>query len=1031
MNNLFLYLLLSIAFCFNLNAQSKADAIVEEANKLKEIGKLSLANTKLKAAADMYKKEGKFSLYIKCAAEQGKNLLDNNQKSDAIRVLEALIREAENIQKAPDENMALAYKYLGSVFYKDDDLVKATPYFVKALELREKANPKSEDLFRDNYNLGVMYRNLGNNAAAIKYLNKAIELQLKNPNPAFLSKIYLQLGISYKLIGSFTEAEDYLDIAIKFAEEGKGTDSKNLAVYFMEKGAIVREASTNFESMKKALSQLNKALLLFEKSGESENYNYAVCLNNIGQIYLYGTDFFYNEQEESNSALKAFTYFDKALKLNRKNQPKSIAELNSLINISMSLVKSKDYEKANIYLSEAEKLAKLILPVKHLMIAEILSVKGEMAERKGEWNKALEFYTNTIVASVEDYFPKTQNDLPNWNLAEDGKVLSLNKLKDFIALKARTFFKKYKESKDVKDLELALSHLQYVDKIADKIRADFTSEGGKMVVSDMIIDAYEIAISVCLELSKVKKDAAYKEKAFYFSEKSKCLVLLEAFQNSKAAKLAGLSDAAVKEEENLRLSITDLKQQIYQLKTRGEGQSAAFKQLEKDLFSKKQAYSAYVKRIGRENPEYYAMKFDIKLLDVAQTRKLLKKDQALLEYFVGNKLVFVFKITADDFQIYELPGNENLAKTVKNFRESIYGYHLNEVDKNDESFNKYAADYAKYGSELYDNLIKPLGTLPKKLIIVPAGPLSNMPFEPLLKSKPTDPKLFKTHKYLGMESIISYNYSATLLSEMINKKHSANRESFLGFAPSFGADNQDGVTMRNRRFALAPLNYNDKEIQKVQKILGTGKVYVGKEALESIFRKNASNYQIIHFATHGMANDRDPDFSLLAFTEIPDSIENEFLYVSDLYNIKLNADLVVLSACETGLGELRKGEGVISLARGFSYAGAKGIFTTLWSVNDMSTSMIIESFYKYLKQGKDKDEALHLAKLDFLKQVDNKQAHPFLWAPYIFIGDTSPLKISSGFPWIYIAIGSGIVLLLGLGYFVMKKSKKQAALPKV
>ena len=277
-----------------------------------------------------------------------------------------------------------------------------------------------------------------------------------------------------------------------------------------------------------------------------------------------------------------------------------------------------------------------------------------------------------------------------------------------------------------------------------------------------------------------------------------------------------------------------------------------------------------------------------------------------------------------------------------------------------------------------------------------------------------------------MAHILSYSYSATLLAEMSSIKHSSYRKDFIGFAPSFGADNQDGVTMRNRRFALAPLNFNNKEISDVRKILGTGDVYFGKDATEERFKKDASKYSIIHFATHGMANDRDPDFSLLAFSEIRDSIENEFLYVSDLYNMKLNADLVVLSACETGLGELRRGEGVISLARGFSYAGAKSIFTTMWSVNDQSTSMIIESFYKYLKEGKDKDEALFLAKSDYLKSANNNSAHPFLWAPYIIIGDTSAMKLGSNWIWLYLTIG-GCVLIIISGFIIWKKAKKRSA----
>jgi hypothetical protein len=444
------------------------------------------------------------------------------------------------------------------------------------------------------------------------------------------------------------------------------------------------------------------------------------------------------------------------------------------------------------------------------------------------------------------------------------------------------------------------------------------------------------------------------------------------------------------------------------------------------LFNKKQDYTNFIKKIEKENPEYFKMKFDLKIASLADTRKLLKKDQALIEYFTGNKTLFIFKISANEFEVYELDKNQDLVELTKKFRESIYGFYLNSEAKSDDAFGKYAKNYVDLAVQLYERLVKPLGKLPKRLIIIPSGPLSNIPFEALLSEKPANIQQFKSHKYFGISNIISYSYSSTLLAEMISIKHSSYNNDFIGFAPSFGADNQDGVTMRNRRFALAPLNFNDKEINTARKILGTGDVYIGKEATEERFKKDASKYKIIHFATHGMANDRDPDFSLLAFSEIRDSIENEFLYVSDLYNMKLNADLVVLSACETGLGEMRRGEGVISLARGFSYAGAKSIFTTLWSVNDQSTAIIIESFYKYLKEGKDKDEALHLAKLDFLKSSDNSSAHPFLWAPYILIGDTSPLKIGSAWFWIYLYVGGGILLSI-TGVLVWRKFKKPAA----
>jgi len=130
-------------------------------------------------------------------------------------------------------------------------------------------------------------------------------------------------------------------------------------------------------------------------------------------------------------------------------------------------------------------------------------------------------------------------------------------------------------------------------------------------------------------------------------------------------------------------------------------------------------------------------------------------------------------------------------------------------------------------------------------------------------------------------------------------------------------------------------------------------------------------------------------YCYLAFTQTSDTLDRK-LYVRDLYNLKLNADMVVLSACETGLGELQQGEGILSLARGFAYAGAKSIISSLWSVNDKSTADIMTSFYSHLKEGKTKDDALRRAKLDYLSQ--NPNAQPFYWAAFTAVGDMKPIK---------------------------------------
>jgi len=172
------------------------------------------------------------------------------------------------------------------------------------------------------------------------------------------------------------------------------------------------------------------------------------------------------------------------------------------------------------------------------------------------------------------------------------------------------------------------------------------------------------------------------------------------------------------------------------------------------------------------------------------------------------------------------------------------------------------------------------------------------------------------------------------------------------------------------------------------------------------FLSDANQYRILHLATHGKADDRVGDYCFLAFTKTSNSLEN-LLYVRDLYNMRLHAEMVVLSACETGLGELQQGEGILSLSRGFVYAGTKSIVGTLWSVNDRPTQEIMTFFYSNLKQGMEKDKALRQAKLSYLES--SSPSAPFNWAAFTAIGDMRAIENNS-WSWWYSVFG-GLMLL--------------------
>ena len=227
---------------------------------------------------------------------------------------------------------------------------------------------------------------------------------------------------------------------------------------------------------------------------------------------------------------------------------------------------------------------------------------------------------------------------------------------------------------------------------------------------------------------------------------------------------------------------------------------------------------------------------------------------------------------------------------------------------------------------------------------------------------------------------------------------------FWGFAPVFGDEIAD-ASRDCTGDELYSLNCNEAEIESINKLFG-GQIFTDLAASKDNFEKRAFDYQILHLATHACLDDENPMFNKIWLAD--DYVSN-----NDLYNLKLNADLAVLSACNTGSGQLVKGEGVQSLARGFLHAGCPSLVTSLWSVDDCATSDIMVRFYEYLKDGKSKNKALQSAKLDYLKEADKLHQHPYYWGAFIQIGNPTALEIGGSNSFLlWGLLGSIIIIIL-------------------
>jgi len=287
--------------------------------------------------------------------------------------------------------------------------------------------------------------------------------------------------------------------------------------------------------------------------------------------------------------------------------------------------------------------------------------------------------------------------------------------------------------------------------------------------------------------------------------------------------------------------------------------------------------------------------------------------------------------------------------------------------------------------------------------------LHQIPFEALLTEaiSPQADADYRVLPYLIKQHEISYHYSASLfLRSLKEPKPASYANLFAGFAPVFDAAAKNGVIYRGApedSFAISPIDssflvtrdgktlepllYSAQEVQDILTAFpGRSRAFLQQEASEENFKQQIKSYKYVHLATHGRVVDKSPKLSNLAFSQPQDNKTKEdgILYSGETYNLDLNADLLVLSACQTGAGQIVKGEGLMALTRGFFYSGARNIVASLWKVYDEHASRLMVEFYREIAAGKSYSAALREAKLKMI--VNPETAAPQSWAGFVLMG---------------------------------------------
>lgn len=906
----------------------------------------------------------------------------------------------------------------------------------------EKVNPDS--LLQEQFNRAVGFLRNGEFQYSVQSFKNAIITINKSElsDSVLIYRTYVNFGVLLNRVGNWKSSLDYYNKAENFTIIKFGNNSNKLIPVYINKGTIFN----NFGDIVKAQNYYEKALSLLEVEGNSKWLSQTY--NNLGVI-LY----------KKGNYSESLKYYLRTLKL--KQYSKSLNASTTYTNIANCYKKLKDYNEADKYFSKSINVVtesegpefyllgdhylnyavfqdeignsknvlsylKLAYAVyvknfgeKHPDTAHCLKNFGDYFSKRNDHLNALKYYQKALIAEVDNFNNSTVYINPTMD--ELDPQLSIL---DILKPKANTLQELYSKTNSISDLDYSLQTYDLCLDIIDKIRIAYQDEESKFALSKNEKDTYTEAIEIAVELYQLTKDVKYKEKAFRYAERSKSASLLSSLNDVNAKNFGGISIELQEQERNLKLGIAKYRELVHEERRKQTPNRDTITSWQNVLFNLNVEYNQMVLRFEEDYPEYYSLKYDTETISIKDLQSRLDDNDVLIEYSISDSALFSFIISKSSFEVER-----------QKIKKDSFDYHLEEVRNclktNDFSNNSadYYRRYTRSARKLYENLFTIEDSLlaGKNLIIVPDDKMAYIPFGILLKEEADSTSLnYRNLHYLIKDNTITYHNSATLgFKDKSTSYGFSSTKTILAFAPSYeGVDDSILITERAYRDKLYPLPGVKEEVNNIAKVI-SGDLFIDEQATEANFKANASDYDVLHLAMHTIIDDENPMFSKLVFTQNSDSLEDGLLNTHEIYNMNFNARMVVLSACNTGDGKLLKGEGVMSLARGFFYAGCPSVIMTLWTVEDKTGSNLMSNFYTFLAQGLKKDNALRQAKLEYLKTADALKSHPYFWSGYVTLGNVEPLydyglinKL------MYFVLGLvGIVILL----FFRKRFKRNVA----
>lgn len=876
---------------------------------------------------------------------------------------------------------------LGLLFWNTGQIDPSTKSFQDALFLTNEDMPEIknnllilEDI-SELYQEGKHYRNQSQFQDSINSFKQAVALAQKINSRDHLVKCLRQLGVAYLEMNNidkfYMKTKQALEIAKAIHHKGEeGICSYNIGLYFNdiydysqalkyyeEALSIFRESNIilyesnclgnisdiyiQLGNYKKALLYLTDVLVIDRQI--DEDLYVAMDLNNIGVIYRKRG----LQSDRPEDLLKALTAFEESLSIARQIQDKKI-QVQCLSNMGTV------YTDLNKY---AEAMRTMILG---LEIAESLRDKEEVA---------------TILLNMGTVYSKQEKYEKAVEVFD--KALDLAYQINEKAILWEAHAKVGLAYKEMNNYLPALDHFNKSIELIEDIRSRIHLEELKASYfgSDERIDSYYNLVDLFFHMSQKNPEQNYLKDAFEIMEKAKARAFLDRLELSRIEIGRDVNPDLLDKENILMEEISNINSLLIKP---GLDQEQKLKHLNK-LNEFEQELETLNRKIRLASPAYANLKQLLPVsLEEAQA-SLPDSSTAYFAYSIGKNCSYSFVITRERINVFELPPAGILREEVKAYLQII-------TDKDSLNFQS--------GYKLFSLLVQPgLDQKMKRIIFIPDDILHFLPFETLLTDK-------EQSQWMVQDYRISYVPSITSFREILQRKTEENRKKdILSFGnPYFGEyegteNSFAALSSEDTRsdFRLIPLRYSQMEVEKIATLFKKNKrdVYTGEEATETSLKQAAlTDYKIIHFATHGLIDNDNPARSSIVLSLRDHSSEDGFLQMREIFDLKMNADLVTLSACQTGLGQFIKGEGIEGINRAFFFAGASSVLMSLWAVNDQASYQFMQRFYKHLRSSDSIVDALRRSKIEMINS--DALSHPFYWAGFIVSGKADKVVFSSG-----------------------------------